>query len=85
MSFFFLAVEPPALINTVAEPETEERQVAENIPTSVVPLPVTPAPLEAKKPSEESVSIPPHRHSTPGNRRGKTLGSRSGYSLRTFT
>lgn len=58
MSFFFLAVEPPALINTVAEPETEERQVAENIPTSVVPLPVTPAPLEAKKPSEESVSIP---------------------------
>ncbi len=58
MSFFLLAVEPPALINTVAEPETEERQVSENSPTSVVPLPVTPAPLEAKKPSEESVSIP---------------------------
>ncbi len=58
MSFFLLAVEPPALINTVAEPETEERQVSENSPASVVPLPVTPAPLEAKKPSEESVSIP---------------------------
>ncbi len=58
MSFFLLAVEPPALINTVAEPETEERQVSENSPTSVVSLPVTPAPLEAKKPSAESVSIP---------------------------
>jgi hypothetical protein len=56
--FFLLAVEPPALINTVAEPETEERQVSENSPASVIPLPVTPAPLEAKKPSEESVSIP---------------------------
>lgn len=85
MSFFFLAVEPPALINTVAEPETEERQVSENSPTSVVPLPVTPAPLEAKKAFSRERFYSPHRHSTPGNRRGKTLGSRSGYSLRTFT
>jgi len=58
MSFFLLAVEPPALINTVAEPETEERQVAENIPTSVVPLPVTPAPLEQKSSQKRAFLFP---------------------------
>jgi lipopolysaccharide export system protein LptA len=67
MSFFLLAVEPPALINTVAEPQAEERQERaederqvseEDDLTTGIPLAVTPAPLEPKNQSEESVSIP---------------------------
>jgi lipopolysaccharide export system protein LptA len=66
MSFFLLAVEPPALINTVAEPQAgdsqeraeDERKVSENNPTSAIPPAIIPEPLATKNKSEEIHSIP---------------------------
>jgi lipopolysaccharide export system protein LptA len=55
MSFFLLAIDPPAIIDPIASPTASDRVVSQDNSSPSIPLPVTPPPTDTES---EASSIP---------------------------